>query len=295
MRQISRCRPRSGRCIPWNTAFTLIEIVVAMAVLTMLLLLLSYLIGDISKMWQRGKARVDNYTKARVSLDLIERDLKAAIIARGLPGFQNSSGTPALSFYCAQQGPVGGSSGPSGTPQTSVRPLSLVSYRIVDNPASTFNRGLQRGAQGVSYSQNAPFQQAGAPFPAPVLPLMDGYYQVIGPGVMRMDFRFLSRDGSKLSRQFTWNASSPALNSCTVTICLLVIDEGSLRQLDAQSGGYIQFLGQFDAAVAGVNDGEYPFRKWQAAVESATTFAGIPATLRQNVYVYERTITLSLR
>lgn len=248
------------------------------------------LVGQISQTWQQGKARVDNMTKARVSLDLLERDLRSALLARGLPGFKDAAGAPAMTFFSAQPGPVGLE---AGAPQGSTRPLSLVGYRVQDNPAAPYDRGLQRATRGYSYEERAPFQPSGAEFPATVIAPDDRYYQVIGPGVLRMDYRFLSSSGT-VTRKFVWDAAVLENCSSTVTIYLLVADESTLRKMDAVPGGYALFLSRFDAAVAGVSDSGFPHGVWRAALDSDAAFPEFPAALRHNIHVYERTLSIPL-
>lgn len=272
--------PRRG-----SSAFTLIEMLVATAILAMLLIVLTSVIGKVSETWRWARVRADNYTKARISLDLLRRDLQASLLAVGLPGLQNAGGSPALEFYCTRQGPATNG-------MQSKRPLSLASYRVVDS-GDFYARGLQRGLVGLEFSDRAPFAAAGSAFPAPAPAMGSDFYQVIGPGILRMDFRFLSRDGKTISRHFTWNKATPEANSAAVAICLLVIDEETMRFLESQSA-YTALLQSFDAATAGVPASEIPYARWLEAIGSDATFAGLAAAprIKQSLQIYERTIPL---
>ncbi len=267
------CRHRGG--------FTLVEMMVALAVFAIIIILLASLITQIGSLWRSGRARVDNFTKARVCFDVLEEDLESAQIGRGLPGFENASGTTTLTFYCSQPGP--GSS----------RPLSLVGYRVVDT-GEDYNLGLQRGSLGFGLNPAmTPFLTPGTPFPAPVsVSVPNADYEVVGPGIVRMDFRFMSQDGKTISRTMSWNPALPTSSSATVTVCLLVIDADTLTLLN-QTSTYAQFLQQFDAATSSVTDNEVPYGQWLAAVNTNSTFTGLPGKLRSALQVYERTISLS--
>lgn len=271
-----------------RNAFSLIELLVAIVVLALIAVLMAAIIGQVSKTWSKERNRVDNYTKARVSLDLLERDFQAAAIDRGLPGLLNAAADPALDFYVTETGPVGAAS----NPQSSQRPISQVTYRVVDSPSSDFARGLQRGLEGVAFTTTAPFGGAGSAFPAPMPALAEDRYQVIGPGVLRMDFRYTSQDGSKISRSFVPHTAGSTTGSLYLTVCLLVCDENSLHLLDTIAGGYAKLLSQFDANVSSVAINEMPYVSWRTAVLNDSTYTGLPSTIRQSLQVYERTIRL---
>lgn len=264
-------------------AFSLVELLAAFTVMAMLLVLFGSLVGQVTRTWQSGKEAVDNYAKARMTLDILEHDLRSALLAKGLPGMLDSAAEPALTFYTSRVGPTS-----AGT--MSDRPLSQVSYRIEDHPASPLDRGLRRGILGFSSDAPSPFPGLNAPFPAAMPILTDDSYQVISPGVLRMDYRFVSADGSTVSKSFA-NGPTEAASSRQLRVCLLICDESTLTRLDQVSGAYIRLLQQFDAN-SDTPDGELPAGNWRTAVASQSTYAGLPGDVVKALRIYERTFRL---
>ena len=63
---------------PWNrNGFTLIEIIVAMAVLSVLLTILLSMVNGASQLWRESERRVDSFREARGAMNLLTSDLKS--------------------------------------------------------------------------------------------------------------------------------------------------------------------------------------------------------------------------
>src|SRR6476661_7302489 len=61
-------------------AFTLVELITAMALLTVLLVLLVALTDSAGKAWTQGTSRVDTYLSARSALEIMGRELTPAVV-----------------------------------------------------------------------------------------------------------------------------------------------------------------------------------------------------------------------
>lgn len=266
-----------------RAGFSLLELLAAMVVMAMLLVLFGSLVGQVTTTWQSGKESADNYAKARLTLDLLERDLRSALLAKGLPGMLDSTGEPALTFYSSQPGPTSGGA-------LSDRPLSLISYRTEDHPASPLECGLQRGSVGISTSDPTPFSGLTAPFPAatPVLP--DSSYQLICPGVLRMDYRFISADGTTVSKSFA-TGPGEAARSRHFSVCLLICDEATLRRMDEAGSGFALLVQQFDSN-SDTPDAQLPAGNWRTAAAQESTFSGLAGDVSKALRIYERTFRL---
>jgi type II secretion system protein J len=66
-------------------AFTLVEIIVTCAILVILMGALYRIFWGSSAAWQKGEARTRMYQNARIILDLMSREIRAAFISRGDP------------------------------------------------------------------------------------------------------------------------------------------------------------------------------------------------------------------
>ena len=70
----SRKRPRGG-----TTGFSLVEVLAAMTVLSVMVLLVSRLFTDSTNAWKAGMSRAENCLNARTSLEFMSRELSQAL------------------------------------------------------------------------------------------------------------------------------------------------------------------------------------------------------------------------
>lgn len=75
--------PKTGRVA---SAFTLLELLVAMTVLSVILVILLSMVDGATRLWRESERRVDSYREARAALNLIASDLQSAF-SNGNPGF----------------------------------------------------------------------------------------------------------------------------------------------------------------------------------------------------------------
>lgn len=71
-------KSKSSRGSSFRRAFTLVELLVAMSILSVLLLLLSQLLDQVQKTWNYSEGRVSQFREARVAFDLITKNLSQA-------------------------------------------------------------------------------------------------------------------------------------------------------------------------------------------------------------------------
>ena len=69
------------------SGFTMIELLVAMAVLALLVVLLMGIVESGTKLWRQSESRVDSYREARAALGIMSRDLGNALAAGGTNKF----------------------------------------------------------------------------------------------------------------------------------------------------------------------------------------------------------------
>ena len=125
-----------------SSAFTLLEVLVATAVLAMMLAFLFNLMGATSKLWEVGNKKMEAAQAARVGLSIISKDLKNAFA--GNMTTYNGTGGPRLNYACflAYDSPpntlnLAGSSTVNGTHQ-------LRAIVLTQNPDKPFDEiGLQ--------------------------------------------------------------------------------------------------------------------------------------------------------
>lgn len=70
-------------------AFTLVELLISIAILSLLVVLLANLLGGVSRAWTSGERQVQTFQDGRAALDLISRELAQAVISPRLQFIQN--------------------------------------------------------------------------------------------------------------------------------------------------------------------------------------------------------------
>ncbi|HEY5745789.1 MAG TPA: type II secretion system protein [Chryseolinea sp.] len=70
-------------------AFTLPEMMVSVAILSIVVVLLSSMVGAVNKAWLSGRQRVENFQNGRAILEMISRELSPALISNHLQFVQN--------------------------------------------------------------------------------------------------------------------------------------------------------------------------------------------------------------
>ena len=279
---------------PTRRAFTLIEILCACAVLTIILGLLFQMMAMMSKTWVAGRAKTENAVKARAMLDLATEDIAASVSRGDLPAFRDESGNPALIFYTRRQGVVAqGNADP-------VRPLSLISYRY--DPADD---SLDRHDLPIYWnSTSGPFNREGKIADASALSGQPS--REILPGVVTFCLAFLAGDQS-LSRDYrppdasnpyydpALNANAPSYDvtkvSRAVAVSVAVVDSRTLDLLKStgalsklQSAAFWKFTeGQTRSLLA----------DWQDAIAQGKLIQeGMLPAVAANLLVLERLIPL---
>ena len=86
----ARARSRAGAA-----AFTLVEVLVSMAILLMMLLIMTQVISTTQKTWHAASARLTQFREARIAFDTITRGLSQATL-NPYRDFNYGSGTPGL-------------------------------------------------------------------------------------------------------------------------------------------------------------------------------------------------------
>ncbi len=83
------------RGAPGDRGFTLVELLVAMVILTIILLLVSQMIGDTSKAWKNTSAKIDSFRDARLGFEMMTDELRQATMNTYWEYFNASGQTPA--------------------------------------------------------------------------------------------------------------------------------------------------------------------------------------------------------
>lgn len=247
-----------------KSAFTLIELMVAMAVLMLMTVLLAQMFQTTSQSWLGGQARANNFAKARSMMDLMARDIQAGVLRNDLGVFAGpSSATPLtnLAFYTMR---------PGVDTNALVRDVSLVRYTMDTNSV------LQRGDLSIQWDGAATDMSFGTTNALPELGRVTSRETV--SGIVGFQILFLQKDGS-LSRVY-----DPVLSGKGLAIGLAVVDDKTLDRLRAAGK-----LPALQAALAGSLSGTNSMKSdWNNYLQGGLRWSDYPSDLGRGLKVFER-------
>jgi prepilin-type N-terminal cleavage/methylation domain-containing protein len=235
--------------------FTLLELLVAMAVLALMTVLLAQILVSTSKSWLGGQARANNFAKARSMLDLMARDVQSGVFRSDLGAFDGSE----MSFYTRR----------AGVSTNQVRDVSLVKYYLS-------NSTLQRADLAIPWSNNAASDISFGTTNS--LPQLAGVTaRDASPGVVGFKALFLQQDG-------TLSATFDPATSRGVAIGLAVVDDRTLAKLGTTQIAGLQ--AGFAANTTGTNSLK---ADWEAYLTNVN-WTNYPSDLGRGLKIFERNV-----
>jgi len=264
--------------------FSLVEILVAVTITSLMLVTLAQMMSVISKSWLEGVKRVDNYAKARATMDLITRDLQAGVFRSDLGAFRNDGGQPAFAFFVKR---------PSAGTEGNDRRLSLISY-VEDKNEHTIKRAstaigwsADNSAAAMNFSSLATNLKS-IPFYA-ALPSSPEQMDDIAEGILRAEMYFIDKEG-EYQYEYT--------EGCKVVgITIAVMDQQTLKLMKKAFPAKLDDLtdtgGAFRAPSLGeLNSGVTYQSKWEEAMNEESFFNGYPPAARTSIRLMERFVYL---
>jgi prepilin-type N-terminal cleavage/methylation domain-containing protein len=264
-----RCRPRG---------FTLIELMVAMAILAVVLLLSSEVTTSTRNSIRWSEKRLTADAEARRVFALLDRDLGALVVRPDAPlEFKAQTGNDQLVFLAARTGfdPAGGAA---------ARELSWIEYAPQSDGLSW------RGCLGFGFGDDdiGKWSRDGTAAP-PAIPAANR--QVVSNAVVRMEIELLVRDGSTVKRTQAAadvqqvQAEPDLLEGVVVTVA--AVEPRSLRTLGDQGAGGI--AGMLDDA----GGGDDLLATWNRKLEQEAGNASPEAAVARATRVYQQTYLIN--
>lgn len=276
-----------------NCAFTVVELLVSVAVLTVLVLLVSRLFSSAATITTSGNKRMDAEAQTRPLFERMAVDLSQMVKRSDLDFFgkntasPNSAGGPMagndqIAFYSTVTGYY-----PSSGSQS---PISLIAYRI------NGQNKLERVAKGLVWNGVSPSSTPVVFLPSTIAgswasatdltasPTPDPDTDAIAPYVFRFEYYYLLKTGNfSITPWVSPHTSvSGTQDVAAIAVAIATIDPKSrLLISDSQLATLIQRLPDFSGSM---KPGDL-LSQWQAALDGTTD---MPRPAIQGVRVYER-------
>jgi prepilin-type N-terminal cleavage/methylation domain-containing protein len=273
-------KPRSSA----GRAFTLVEMMVALAVLSLLILIIIQVLSFSAQAVDKNSKNLDASSQARLVFDRIGVDFAARAKRTDLGVVFTKTTTAGVSDCFRFYSQVAGYSGTRG--------VTAVGYWVPSSDAGSQHPiyQLERGAVGTDWTGGTgmsflPSVLTEADTTAADNPLTD--YDVLASDVFRLEFCYLKTDGTlTINNPNAGTANPTSLTGIAgVVVALAVIDDKSMQLLSSPSTQ----LGALSEALEKTPDGADPIAGWNAAINAGLGVSGIPNPVLQNLRVYERT------
>lgn len=297
------------RPAPGVWAFTLVELLVSMAILVLLILLISQLFSAATTVTLLGGKHMDDDAQARVLLDRMAFDFGAMVkrsdvdyYLKGRPAANVQAGNDQIAFY---------SEIPGYYPSTGAQsPISLVAYRLNSTTYRVERMGKGLVWNGVSATDTPllflPVPIA-SPLPSPLPTPMpasaptpawpaagnntaDADYEQIGPQVFRIEYFYLLKSGALSITPWDVAVGSTSVNGMqdvtSIGMAVAVIDPKSrVLVSDLQLSSLIGSLPDFAASM---KPGDLE-AQWQTAINASA----LPKAASSAIRVYSRYFPLT--
>jgi len=274
-----------------HDGFTIVELLVSVAVLVVLVLLISRLFSSAATVTTSGNKRMDADTQLRPLFDRLAIDFSQMVKRADIDYYLKSSsnvqaGNDQLAFY----GTVSGYYPSSG----SQSPISLVGYRINSISSSTSFNKLERMSKGLVWNGVSTTDMPvvflpltiASTWPAATNASADSDYELIAPYVFRFEYYYFLKNGSYAITPWDTTSGHSTVSGmqdvAAISVCVAVIDPKSRALLsDAQVTTLVGRLPDFATSMA---PGAL-LSQWQSALDVITD---MPRPSIQGVRIYER-------
>jgi prepilin-type N-terminal cleavage/methylation domain-containing protein len=265
-------------------AFTLAELLVSIAVLTLLVFIASRMVTSATNVTTQGNKRMESDSQVRLVLDRMAVDFSQMIRRTDVDCYVKSNldpetGNDRIALFSTVTGYYPSTGSPS--------PISLVAYRINGDPTSASLNKMQRMGKGlvwagvsttdkpIIYGLQAIYNNWPAATSATTV---DPDYELIGPQIFRFEYSYLLKTGL-----ISDSPGAPGLRDVTaISVSVAAIDPKSrVLMSDSQLSTLSGRLKDFDAAQP-IHDLR---ASWQVVLNGITD---MPRAAIAGVRVYQR-------
>lgn len=264
--------------------FTLIEMLVAVAILTMLVVLVAQMVGSVATGTSSSSKHISADDEARLVFDRMTADFAGMVTRPEVnPLWVTNRGNDAFYFYSQAPGLFTNTS----STVNSDSQIALIGYRVTTNGLERLGKGLGWDDLVFATNQSISISTATAT-----------EYSAIAPSVFRLEYTLFMKPGSTNSNGTTngANVHAPTNNLgqsmndvAGVVIAIGILDQASRKITPASTiNGWSNDTTTFpDAGVTGI-----PIGSWITNARMLPA-SSLPAAARSQIRVYQRYFPLN--
>lgn len=264
--------------------FSLIEILVAMAVFLVIALILLQMSESTMRVTNQSERRIEVDSDAWQALSRISADVSRAIIRSDLPWrIEKSPGNDSIAYFAQADAYTPG------------RGISMVGFRVKDY---VLERGVQATSWNSADATALPFTSPDlAGVPANFLEIDDANFETLNKNIFRLEIAFLTADGrivrdgafagSNLNGDLINFAASPRdqpEGTCAAIIIAVAAVDARARATMTDAD-----FAQLMTALPEANDSEDLLSRWQDFLDDTS----LSPQVRESVRIYQRYIPIS--
>jgi hypothetical protein len=264
---------------PADGAFTILEMLVAMAVFLLMALMVVGLIDGTMRITSQSQRRISADAGTRQALDRMTADFSHAIVRADLPfRIEKNDGNDSITFFAQAEGYTPG------------RGISMIGYRVMSN-------SLQRGVEATGWTSNAiGFTTLSiARTNTDYLKIDESNYETVAPDVFRLEFAFLMGNGvisnavgtnsAYSANTYVASMASSPRESTTNTVRGVFV---GVAALDARARNTLPIGPVLPDRFKDSSNNDI-LTGWDAPITDTT----LPQPVRESLRIYQRTLLLN--
>jgi hypothetical protein len=306
-----------------HDSFTLVEVLVSMAIFSIMLIAIASMLNYVAAGWLAGVNNADNFTTARTLLTVLDRDVQRMAMRRDLAAFADQTNGPAFAFYTADQGYT-------PTASSNTRSLSIVKYALV---TTTTNSILQRLNYGMDYTLGSAPTTPAIGYTTNLVALTNSTFVANSPeniasGVIAFQWQFIDGSGTILTPPYYLTSQPPyssanfppsytsanlppsgptpfwfdyiypnaSYNPKMLVVSVAVVSDPTSAFLQNNSTYLPTLVADFPTTLPSGQTNQTYAQYWNGQLNSSTFGAGMPLPLRTAgaIKVFERHIPLPI-
>jgi type II secretory pathway pseudopilin PulG len=279
-----------------DRAFTIVELIVTFAVLTLVIIFVTQLFNTATAVTTVSNKHMDANAQARQLLDRMAIDFWQMVKRPDVDYYLKSpanaqTGNDQIAFFTQVAGYY-----PSTGSQS---PISLVSYRVNSTSAAAAFNKIERMGKGLVWNGVSPTNvpivflplTINTTWPAATNGAADSDYEVIGPQVFRFEYFYLLKNGNVSNTPWDTGAGHTSVNGmqdvAAISSSIAVLDPKSKVLLsDTQLSTLAGAMNDF---VPSMRPGEL-LTQWQSVLDGTTD---MPRPAISSIRLYERSFHLA--